>query len=211
MLAIQTFCFSPFAENTYVVHDQTKSCVIIDPGCYFAEEKATLKAYIDRYKLQPVLLLNTHCHLDHVFGNHFVHDTYQLLPVCSRLETTVLAAYMMTARNYGLDLAEESPKPERFVSPEDRITFGETTFEILHTPGHSPGSLCYFHRESKQLFSGDVVFEQGVGRTDLPGGSYEVLMHSIFQVIAPLGDDVVCYPGHGGPTKALAQFKDMIR
>ncbi len=198
MINVHYFTFSPFAENTYILFDETKECIIIDPGCYTQQEKDTLVDYIRQNELKPVRLINTHCHLDHVFGNKFVFDTYGLTPEIEKGELPVLQAYPNVCMQYGIP-AEPSPEP-KFISEEDTLTFGNSSLEILLTPGHSPASLSFYSKEDQFVIAGDTLFLGSIGRTDLPGGDYDTLIRSIKEKLLPLGDDVRVYAGHMGPT-----------
>jgi glyoxylase-like metal-dependent hydrolase (beta-lactamase superfamily II) len=198
-MKVQSFTFSPFAENTYILYDDTNSCVIVDPGCYGHEEEKQLSDFITTQKLKPVRLINTHCHIDHVFGIPFVTRQYELKPEMHRGEVIVLQFAPQSGMMFGTPV-EPMPEPGAFIEEGDVITFGNTKLEVLLTPGHSPASICFYHRESKQLISGDVLFKGSIGRTDLPGGDYETLMNSIFTKLLELDDDVKVYPGHMEPT-----------
>lgn len=198
-MQIQSFTFNPFDENTYMVYDETKECVIVDPGCYMDEEKQELIAFIEEKKLSPVILLNTHCHVDHIFGNKFLFEKYGLLPVCNRLELKLLDAAGEYSKQWGIFL-EPSPKPEKFLEEGDLVQFGNSSFEILFTPGHSPGSICFYNSKEKVLIGGDVLFQMSIGRTDLPGGHHQTLLDSISKKLYTLPADVKVFPGHGPTT-----------
>lgn len=195
MIQIASFTFNPFEENTYVLYDETKECVIIDPGCWNAREQNELVSFIESKELKPVHLLNTHCHIDHVLGNAFVERKYRLLPQIHKGDLFLLNALLRTAQMYQVN-AEESPQPEVFLNEGDQVKFGNSTLDILFTPGHSPGSITFYSKEDKFAIVGDVLFNLSIGRTDLPGGDMDVLMHSIFKKLVPLGDDVKVYAGH---------------
>lgn len=199
MITVHFFCFSPFGENTYILFDETGECVIIDPGCYDNRERTELADFIKNKKLTPVKLLNTHCHLDHVFGNAFVAETYKLKLEANRNETPVLDGFLRIAAMYGLN-AEPSPEIAVFLQEGDVIKFGNSSLEILFTPGHSPGSITFFNKEQQFMISGDVLFNNSIGRTDLPGGNLRTLIESIHQKLFPLGDDFKVYSGHGPVT-----------
>lgn len=199
MTTIKSFVFSPFQENTYVVYDDTKECVIIDPGCYLSGEKRLLADFIRKEGLSPVQLLNTHCHLDHVFGNQFVKETYDIPLLMHRGELPVLHSLVATGQKYGIP-CEASPEPDAFLEDGDEVKFGNTTFKVLLTPGHSPASISFFCELSRFVIAGDVLFERSIGRTDLPGGDYKTLLNSIISRLLPLGDEVVVYNGHGNAT-----------
>lgn len=199
MISIQSFNFGPFQENTYVLFDETKECIIIDPGCYDDSEKAELVKFIEVNKLKPVKLINTHCHLDHVFGNGFIAKTYNLKLEINKKDQVVLAAFLPSCNLYNLK-ADPSPQPSIFLDEGDIIKFGHSSLEILFTPGHSPGSITFFHREQKFIIAGDVLFYGSIGRSDLPGGNHETLIASIKNKLLPLGDNFKVYSGHGPVT-----------
>ena len=198
-MEISTFTFNPFQENTYVLHDNSGECVIVDPGCNDAHEEAVLSEFIENNSLKPVVLLNTHCHIDHVLGNRFIHERYKLELCSHKDEEAVLVANDSLAPMYGIAY-KKSPPITQFLDEGDVLEFGNSKLEVLFTPGHSPASISLFHRESQQLIAGDVLFQGSIGRTDLPGGDYDTLIRSIKEKYYPLGDDVRVYPGHGPST-----------
>lgn len=201
MAEVVQLTFNPFQENTYLVYDETKKCVIFDPGCHSASEQQALRQKITELELQPVRLINTHCHLDHVFGNKYVAETYGLGLEIHALELPVLEAVPTVCRMYGLPEPEPSPAPNRFLEADTSLTFGNTTLEMLFTPGHSPGSLSFYCAKDRFVIAGDVLFYGSIGRTDLPGGHYDTLITSIKDKLLPLGDDITVYPGHGPATR----------
>lgn len=200
MITIHTFIFSPFSENTYVLYDETKECIIIDPGCYEQSEKLELVDFISKNKLKPVRLLNTHCHIDHVFGNKFVADTFGLKPEAHKEELFNLKHSEAVSQMYGLSGYENSPLPSIFLSEADVIEFGNSELEILFVPGHAPGHIAFASKAQKFVISGDVLFYGSIGRTDFPGCSHEDLIKSIKTKLFPLGDDFRVFSGHGPQT-----------
>lgn len=196
---LHIFTFNPFQENTYIVWDDERRCAIIDPGCYDSHEKEELAAFIASQKLTPVKLLNTHCHVDHVLGNRFVAEKYGLGLEMHRADLPVLEAVPRYAMNYGFDTGE-MVKPSVFLNEGETVKVGSLEFEILFVPGHSPGSICFYHRPSAQVIAGDALFYGSIGRTDLPGGNHAQLIRSIREELLTLPDDVTVYPGHGPKT-----------
>jgi glyoxylase-like metal-dependent hydrolase (beta-lactamase superfamily II) len=199
MIKIDHFTFGPFQENTYVLSDETRQCVIIDPGCYTEAERAELKNHISAAGLKPVKLLNTHCHVDHVFGNKFVSELYKVGLEIHEKDLPVLHSLMEVAHVYQLN-AEPSPEPVTFFNEGDTIKFGNSKLDILFCPGHSPGHVVFVCRDQKFVIGGDVLFYGSIGRTDLPGGHYQTLIESIKTKLFPLGDEYTVYSGHGPET-----------
>lgn len=199
MMKIARFTFNPFQENTYVLYDETLECVIIDPGCYDPEEKEELFQFIKDQQLMPVRLLNTHCHIDHVLGNKFIGEAFQLHPEIHPLEEKLLDACLQYGQMYGIFM-ETSPRPHTTLKEGNTIQFGNCKLEMIHAPGHSPGSICFYHKESDILIGGDVLFSQSIGRSDLPGGDMELLLKSIREKLFILPGKTIVYPGHGPKT-----------
>ncbi len=207
MSLVAKFTFNPFQENTYVLYDDTKECIIIDPGCFTQNEKDQLVRFIDEKNLKPVRLINTHCHLDHIFGNRFVAEKYNLELEIHKGEVPVLEAAPMVSANYGIPFPEPSPPASKFLEEGDIVKFGETELEVLFTPGHSPASISFFCKKDKYVIAGDVLFQGSIGRTDLPGGDFPTLISVIKEKLFPLGDDVKVYSGHMGMTTIGAEKK----
>lgn len=207
MTQVQVFEFNPFAENTYVVYDETGECAIFDPGCYTARERQTLVSFLSANKLRPVRLINTHCHLDHVFGNRFVHTTWDLGLEIHRGEVPVLERFPITCQMYGIPDAEPSPAPARFIEAGEVVSFGASRLEVLFTPGHSPASLSFYCREAGFVLAGDVLFFEGIGRTDFPGSDHATLLDSIRTQLFTLPDETLVCPGHG-PTTTIRHEKE---
>lgn len=199
MFTIKQFTFSPVQENTYVLSNESGDCLIIDPGCYFPGERQELKDYISQNSLTPKYLLNTHCHLDHIFGNRFVQDTYRLKLHLHPKEEQVLAMGPTFGLNWGLPF-ENYNGELIFLTERDDVRLGNDRLTIFETPGHSPGSISFYCKEQKFIISGDVLFNGSIGRTDLPGGDFDTLIKSIHTKLWPLPEDIVVYSGHGDPT-----------
>jgi glyoxylase-like metal-dependent hydrolase (beta-lactamase superfamily II) len=199
MLTIKSFVFSPVQENTYVLSDEKDACCIIDPGCYFGNERATLGEYIGEQGLTPKILLNTHCHLDHVFGNKFVYDTWDLPLHLHEKEKPVLDAAPAVGLSWGIPF--ENYRGELIYLKEgDQVFLGDNELRVLFLPGHSPGHIGFYCAGQGFVIGGDVLFRGSIGRTDLPGGDFDTLIHSIRTQLWPLPDEVIVYPGHGQPT-----------
>jgi glyoxylase-like metal-dependent hydrolase (beta-lactamase superfamily II) len=199
MLKIKQFTFNPVQENTYVIYDEKGACAIVDPGCYFDYEYKELTDFIDTGKLSPKCLLNTHCHLDHVFGNKKIAEIYGLTLMIHEKEKLLLEYAPASGKSWGLPF-ENYEGELIFLKEGEYLKLGDEQFLMLLTPGHSPGSISFYHQEQRFVISGDVLFRAGIGRTDLPGGDYETLITGIRTQLFTLPDDVMVYPGHGPET-----------
>lgn len=199
MITIKIFVFNAFEVNSFVLFDETGECIIVDPGCYSTEEKETLTRFIDENKLKPVVLVNTHFHIDHILGNHYLCQRYGLTPTGHAGGSM----FWRTAREFGSVFnlkVDEVEKPGIFVEDGDTIRFGKATLEVRYTPGHADGSICLVSHEQKFVIAGDVLFYGSIGRTDLPTGDFDSLMESIKNSLWTLGEDYTVYPGHGPET-----------
>ena len=199
MIKVHSFTFNPFSENSYILSDETGECVIIDPGCHNSSEEQELRAYITENGLKPVKLLNTHCHVDHVFGNLFVAETWKLGLEMHPLDVPVLESFAKVCQMYGFQGGPQ-PAPAHFLEEGHAVVFGNSTLHILFTPGHSPGSVCFYSSADKFVIGGDVLFQGSIGRTDLPGGDFATLEKSIRTQLYTLPEDIKVYPGHGPAT-----------
>lgn len=209
MLQIKRFIFSPFAENTYLIYEDSGECLILDPGCYTENERTEMKSFIQENQLTPRRLLNTHGHLDHLLGNAFIKDTYQLTPEMHQADEELMKHSPDFADNYGFSL-KQPPDVGRYIEEGDRFHLGESELVSLHIPGHSPGSVVFICHKQQLVFSGDVLFAGSVGRTDLPGGNYEQLVNGIQQKLMTLKDNYQVFPGHGEPTTIGAERKNNV-
>ena len=199
MLTVERFTFNPVQENTYVIYNDKKDCCIIDPGCYFATEEMELADFIEKNGLRPRILLNTHCHFDHIFGNRFIHKKFGLELHLHRQEEKVLAYGPVSSQMWQLPF-DNYDGPLHFIEEGDTVKIGDDQLRVLFTPGHSPGSISFYCKEGGILVSGDVLFRGSIGRTDLPGGSLEVLENSIRTKLYTLPKEVVVHSGHGPET-----------
>ena len=199
MFTVKAFTFSPIQENTYLLYNEKGHALIIDPGCYFEEEREELSSFLQQNKLKLQLLLNTHCHLDHVFGNKWIHETYHLLLHIHPNEKQVLdfapasgLMWNMPFDNYNAEL--------KYMKEGEEILLDDDRLKILFAPGHSPGHVCFYCKEQGFVIGGDVLFRQSIGRTDLPGGNFETLINSIKTQLFTLPDETIVYNGHGPAT-----------
>jgi len=199
---IQQFTFNPFQENSFVLYDDTKECVIIDPGCYTTEEKEGLKSWIEKEGLTPVQLISTHSHLDHVFGNKFVMETFNIKLGIHKEDVQTLEMLERTATTYGIPNVDISPEASFHFAHNDIIKFGNSELEVRFVPGHAPGHVVFVSHKDKFVINGDCLFNGSIGRTDLPGGNHEQLLNSIREQLFTLPEDYVIHCGHGPSTTA---------
>ena len=199
MLQIKSFEFNPVAENTYIIYNEFNDCIIIDPGCYFDEEKEVLTAFVTNNGLKPVMLINTHCHLDHVFGNKAMAEKYGLTLQLHENEKPLLEFAPASGLMYNLPFDNYTGE-FLFLKEGDIIRVGEDELRVLLTPGHSPGSLSFYSEKDKFVISGDALFRGSVGRSDLPGGDHDLLIKSIKENLMVLPGDTKVYSGHGRVT-----------
>ena len=199
MLSIQKFTFNPFQENTYVIFDDTGSAGIIDPGCHTPAEHRELEDFITSNQLRPEILLNTHCHIDHVLANAWVKRKWNLDLWIHPSEIQVLKSVEVYAPNYGFPNYESS-SADQFLEEGQSIPIGKESLRILYVPGHAPGHVVFYHPESGQCIGGDTLFRGSIGRTDLPGGDHDLLLSKIKSELFTLPASTIVYPGHGPET-----------
>ncbi len=205
MLKIKSFVFSPIQENTYLLYDEFNNCAIIDPGCYFDAEKEQLVGFIKKNGLVPKMLLNTHCHLDHVFGNKHIAETFGLVAQIHEKEKPVLE--FAPASGLMWDMPFDNYTGEFiFLKQGDKINIGEDELDVIEAPGHSPGHICFYCPKQIFLIGGDVLFNRSIGRTDLPGGNHAQLIKNIKEKLFVLPDETVVYSGHG-PVTTIGEEK----
>lgn len=202
----KTFIFSPFQENTYVLYDDTKECIIVDPGNFSSQENDQLDQFIKENNLVLKAVVNTHNHLDHIFGLKYVIDTYNVDFVCHKDEIPYIDNFKATCQAYGLNLNYDPPKPTQLIKHGDVYTFGSTEIEIIGVPGHSAGGIALYQKQQGLLFCGDILFNNSIGRTDLPGGNHDLLISGIKEKLLVLPDDTTVFSGHG-PTTTIGNEK----
>ncbi|MEO6814853.1 MAG: MBL fold metallo-hydrolase [Ginsengibacter sp.] len=207
MFQIKVFTFNPVQENTYLLYNEHKECIIIDPGFYYDHEREELQSFININKLQPKILLNTHCHLDHVFGNKFIAEEYKLILKAHTLEQPVLQLAPASGLMFNLPFDNYTDEII-FLEEGDTVVLRDDELKVIHAPGHSPGSICFYCEKQKFVIGGDVLFKNSIGRTDIPYGSHEDLIRNIKEKLFKLPDDVIVYPGHG-PSTNIGEEKRM--
>ncbi|MFA5804387.1 MAG: MBL fold metallo-hydrolase [Melioribacteraceae bacterium] len=196
MLKIQRFVFNPFSENTYIIwNDRTKEGAIIDPGCYDSKEREAVDDFIHLNSIKLTCLINTHCHIDHIFGNAHIKLKYRPIYLAPEKDVFMLDLMIDAAKNYGVEFTP-SPKPDKLIDETELFILGELIGKFIFTPGHTPGEYCLYFENEKICFTGDVLFKRSIGRTDLWRGDYETLLDSIKTKLFTLPDETIIYPGH---------------
>lgn len=203
-MEIQQFHFNPLQENTYVVYDNTGECIIIDPGCFFPEEKKQLSDFINKKNLTVKYLINTHLHFDHIMGSTFVEEKFGLLTLAHPADEFLLTDIDEKLQKFGFPAGSiVAPTLGGYIYEGDKITFGEQLLTVLEVPGHSPGHVVFYSPEGV-LFAGDTLFKGSIGRTDLEGGDYNQLINGIHKKLLTLPPDTIVCSGHG-PNTTIGQ------
>ncbi len=200
MIKLQKFTFNPFQENTYLVWDEkTKESIIVDPGCSNEMEETEIETFLTDNSLNVKYLINTHCHIDHVLGNKFIKDKYKCDFYAPELDIPLLENVVEQSKMFRIEI-NPSPMPENYITEDLKLMIGNSEMNFLFTPGHTPGEYCIIFENENICISGDVLFLEGIGRTDLWGGNYETLLQSIRNKLFTLRDEFLVYPGHGDKT-----------
>lgn len=193
---IARLVFNPLLENTYILWDATKECIVVDAGAFSQRENAMLEKFIARHELRPVKVVATHGHFDHTMGVAYIKERYGAEFVCSAKDNFLIENAATSAGIFGVKTCA-IPLPDIDMEELEELRFGETSLRIIPTPGHTPGHVSLYEPQSKIVLTGDTLFRESIGRTDLPGGDYSWIMRSIIERLLPLGDEVKVYPGHG--------------
>lgn len=199
-MEIKMFTFNGFQENTYLLYDDSKECVIVDAGCYETFEQKELVDFVAQNHLTVKALWSTHGHIDHVLGNSFCAKHFGVKLYAYEDDVPTHLGVKNYAHVYGFPKYSEKEPDVLIPASQKSISFGNTTLEIIFSPGHAPGHIVFYHAESKNLINGDVLFQRSIGRTDLPGGDYDTLIHSIQKKLFLLPDDTIVHCGHGPST-----------
>ncbi len=195
------FGFSLFGINTYVVVDEaTKKCAVVDPGMIEPEEENALVNYIERNGLTVTHVINTHLHVDHAVGDKFVADKFKVPVLGHKSDETLGARMQQQAMMFGMREKLDAVSLTSYLEDGDKVKVGDGELDVLHVPGHSPGSIALYDPEGKYVIVGDALFDGSIGRTDLPGGDFRTLINSIRSKLLTLPDDTTVYPGHGPAT-----------
>lgn len=205
---IQVFTFNPIQENTYLLSDGQGHALVVDPGNSTAGEHRRLQQAIDSAGLQLEGILCTHLHFDHILGIPFLQQQYRCDFHAHRQDESWLHNISGIAAAFGLQVPDMELRLEKTLKDGDHITLGDIDLEVLFTPGHSAGGLCFYAAREQALFCGDTLFAGSIGRTDLPGGDYATLIGSIRDKLLCLPDETVVYPGHG-PVSSIGEEKQM--
>lgn len=199
MLNVSFFTFNAFEENTYIISNEKKECWIIDPGMYEPRELEAVSAHIEKHQLIPQAIINTHAHIDHIFGVQALKDKYNIPFYIHDKEIVVLQSATASAAMFGFTI-DTPPAVEKYIISDSELTLGTDMLKVLFTPGHSPGSVSFYYPAGNWVISGDVLFSGGIGRTDLPGGNYDTLINSIKSKLFTLPDITTVLSGHGPST-----------
>ncbi len=200
MLKIEKFVVNPLGENSYVMYDETRECIFIDPGFYYEEEFQEIRDFIAENNLTPVKIVNTHCHFDHIMGVEFIRNEYGIPFEAHADDAFWVERVVDQGRMFGFEINPVNPF-DSFLTENEKVKFGNTDLQVFHVPGHSLGHVCLYNSDAGVLVAGDVLFYGSIGRTDLPGGDYQTLISNIKNKLFALPDETVVYCGHGPETK----------
>ncbi|MBM3186641.1 MAG: MBL fold metallo-hydrolase [Bacteroidetes bacterium] len=200
MIHVTSFQFNSFQENTYILHTDNNNAIIIDPGCYLSQEEKELENFIENNNLNPLAILNTHAHLDHVLGNQFCAKRYNIPIYLHKEDYKTLKIVESYAHVYGFEAYKPAPEPEFELKNGDFLKFEDIELKVFHTPGHCPGHVVFYNELNNFVINGDVLFQGSFGRVDLPGGDLETLKKSIFETMFKLPEETIVYCGHGPET-----------
>ncbi len=197
MLVVRKFIFNLFYENTYVVWDEDKKeCIVVDAGCSNSSEEEKISSYINEHGLSIKYLINTHCHIDHILGNNFIKEKYYPEFLIPERDKELLESADTQGAAFGLHVNTQ-PEADGFLSEEKNIFVGKSEIKFLFTPGHTPGEFCLYFNKEKFCLTGDVLFKNSIGRTDLWNADYDTLINSIKTKLLTLPNETLIYPGHG--------------
>jgi hydroxyacylglutathione hydrolase len=199
MITKHQFVFNSFYVNTYLLYDETGDCIIVDAACYEEREQQEIRNFIEKNQLKLVRNLNTHCHIDHILGNGFIARTYGIYPEYHKASAPFFHTASELAASFGFEL-NHLPQPRGFLEEGIPVSFGNSMLEVFYTPGHADGHVCFYNKASGFVITGDVLFKDTIGRTDLPSGNFPLLMESIWKKLFTLPDETIVYPGHGPET-----------
>ena len=200
MLEVKKFTFNPFSENTFIISNKLNDAIIIDPGCYYKEEQKVIDDYVSQNSLKIHAVLHTHSHLDHMFGTAYIIENYNVNLWIHKNDEITYESFEKVCDVYGIPNIQFPQKSPLFFNADNRININDIEFQILNVPGHSPGHVAFYNKENNFVINGDCLFENSIGRTDLPGGNHGQLLKSIKENLFVLPDQTIVYTGHGNET-----------
>lgn len=200
MLEVKKFTFNPFSENTFIISNKFNDAIIIDPGCYYKAELKEIDDYISQNSLKIHAVLHTHSHLDHMFGTAYILENYNVNLWIHKNDEITYESFEKVCDLYGIPNIQFPQKPPLFFNADNRININDIEFQIFNVPGHSPGHVAFYNKENNFVINGDCLFENSIGRTDLPGGNHDQLLKSIKENLFVLPDQTIVYTGHGNET-----------
>jgi len=199
MITIKNFVFNELGVNAFVLYDETEECMVVDPGCNTEDQRQELSSFISDRKLKPVYIVNTHGHFDHIFGNSWAKSVFKCPVLMHKDDLPLIINADKFAGIFGF-VVEMPPMPDRYLTDGEILHFGDSQLKIIHVPGHSQGSICFYSENDNFLIGGDVLFNGSIGRTDLPEGDHNLLIRGIKEKLMPLPPGTVVWPGHGPKT-----------
>ncbi len=206
MIKVRKFVFNPFQENSFLLYDETGKCILVDMGSYTVDEKKEVLYFIENNRLEPVMIVNTHCHVDHLLGNSFFKNKFKVNTAAHKDDRFILENAVEHGQVFGFEV-EEPPETDIYLEEGKDLLFGNSSLEVLHVPGHSPGSVALYSSDDNFIIAGDVLFKGSIGRTDLPGGNYDTLISTIKEKLLTLPPQCVVYCGHG-PETTIGEEKE---
>jgi len=199
MITIKTFVFNSFMVNSYLLYDETREAIIVDAACADEQEEDRLVDFIQSNGLKLVRNINTHCHIDHILGNAFIESQFNIRPEYHKASGPFFYTAKEIAASFGYRM-ERIPDAGKFLEDDEMIRWGKSELKVIYTPGHADGSVCLYNKEQGFILTGDVLFAESIGRTDLPTGNFDLLIESIREKLFTLPDNTIVYPGHGPET-----------
>lgn len=206
MLKVKNFEFNYFGENTYLLVDEdTNKAIVVDPGMFKPKEQRVFDDYILQNKLELIMVVNTHLHLDHCFSDNYVRNNYGVKIAAHKADSSLGLSIVDQARRFGLAIESDPVAIDIELNDGDVITVGNSRLVVIHVPGHSPGGIALYSEADKFVLSGDSLFSHSIGRTDLPGGDATQLISSIREKLFQLPEQTTVLPGHGPYTSIAVE------
>lgn len=195
MIQIEIFTVNPFSENTYLLYNEAGEAVLIDPGFSTPQEQNGLLWFLKGKSLRVCDIWLTHCHIDHILGLAWATAKFEVVPKMHRIEQLVFDRAPQIAEKWFIPYQNYTGS-FAYLEPGAILPFGDQQFEVRYVPGHAPGHIAFYNSEGGYVISGDVLFENSIGRTDLPGSDHDTLLQSIQSQLFNLPDATVVWPGH---------------